>query len=73
MKPYAKPAAKPMMNKAETSLGDTASEYGAKGLQLAAAAALFAFDTKWLFYVLAIILLYLTLRTMKRWVSRPRF
>ncbi len=41
--------------------------------QLAASAALFAFDTQWLFYALAILLLYLLFRTLKRWVNRPRF
>ncbi|MCE9541035.1 hypothetical protein K8R03_00560 [Candidatus Kaiserbacteria bacterium] len=43
------------------------------GIQTAAAAALFAFDTKWLFYLLAVVLLLLILRGLKRWVNRPRF
>lgn len=76
VEPYAKPKAdtKPPMNSAVApSFTDTAQEYGAKGLQLAAAAALFAFDTKWLFYVLAIVTLFLFLRMLKNWVNRPRF
>lgn len=38
-----------------------------------ASALLFAFDTAWLFYLLAIVLLYLFIRLLKRWVNRPRF
>ncbi len=76
VEPYAKQKVetRPPMNSAVApSLTDSAQEYGAKGLQLAAAAALFAFDTRWLFYVLAIVLLYLVFRTLKNWVNRPRF
>ena len=43
------------------------------GIQTAAAAALYAFDSKWLFYVLLIIVLYFILRTVKRWATGPRF
>ena len=41
--------------------------------QTAAAAALYAFDIKWLFYALLVLSLYFILRTAKRWVNRPRF
>lgn len=41
--------------------------------QVAAAAALFAFKTSWLFYFLALILCYLLFRFAKSWVNRPRF
>lgn len=76
LEPYAKtPIEKqPLMNTAtEPTLTDTALSYGKRGLQLAAAAALFAFDTRWLFYVLTLVLFYLLIRKMISWVNRPRF
>lgn len=72
LEPYAKPAP-PIASVEKSSLTDTAVSYGKMGLQLAAAAALFAFDTKWLFYILTIALLVYILRTLKNWVNRPRF
>lgn len=78
IRPYAEPEKKLPQNSAQgTSFialpaagGDSLID---KATQMAASAALFAFDTEWLFYALAILLLYLLFRTIKRWVNRPRF
>lgn len=56
----------------------TSTESGSPSLvknasQLAAAGALFAFKSAWLFYFLLLALLYLIFRTVKNWVNRPRF
>ena len=58
---------------ASKSTVDTSSSLLNTGIQTAAAAALYAFNTKWLFYFLLILLLFLILRGLKRWVNRPRF
>ncbi len=74
--PYAKPKGAATSSTASgfmSAVTSPDSSLVSKGMQMAAAAALFAFDTKWLFYGLALLLFYLILRTMKRWVNRPRF
>lgn len=78
IRPYAEPSKKLPQNSAQDASFIALPAVHADSIvdtitQLAASAALFAFDTRWLFYVLAIVLLFLIFRTLKRWVNRPRF
>ncbi len=50
-----------------------ASSFVKNASQLAAAGALYAFETVWLFYILLLVLLYLLVRFVVRWVNKPRF
>jgi hypothetical protein len=81
--PYAQGSDAPPMNSAlapaASATGFIASavkseaSFVDKSVQIAAAGALFALNIKWLFYAILVGLLFYILRTVKRWVNRPRF